>query len=85
MVGQLELGVVMNRRDLLKWMLASPLAATVDVERLLWVPKPIVVVPTMPTLPPVHTIFMYGSSAFTYSEGMSHWVHLTSPNDTFQL
>lgn len=29
-------------------MLAAPIAATLDVEQLLWVPKPIIVVPAMP-------------------------------------
>lgn len=29
-------------------LLASPIAATVDVEKLLWVPKPIITVPAMP-------------------------------------
>lgn len=40
----------MRRRDFLRLLLASPIAATVDVEQLLWVPKPIVVVPAMPTV-----------------------------------
>lgn len=39
---------MVNRRDFLKLLLATPLAATVDVEQLLWVPKPIIVVPAMP-------------------------------------
>lgn len=38
----------MRRRDFLRLLLASPLAATVDVEQLLWTPKPIIVVPAMP-------------------------------------
>ncbi len=38
----------MTRRDWLKLLLAAPIAATVDVEKLLWVPKPIVTVPAMP-------------------------------------
>lgn len=38
----------MIRRDWLKLLLAAPIAATVDVEKLLWVPKPIVTVPAMP-------------------------------------
>lgn len=37
-----------TRRDLLKYMLASPMALTLDVEKLLWVPKPMIVVPAMP-------------------------------------
>lgn len=35
----------MNRRDLLRLLLGSAIAEAVDVERLLWVPKPIVTVP----------------------------------------
>jgi hypothetical protein len=34
---------------LLRALLALPIAATLDVEQLLWVPKPIIVVPAMPT------------------------------------
>lgn len=40
----------MTRRDLLRLLLAAPIAASLDVEKLLWVPKPIVVVPAMPKL-----------------------------------
>jgi hypothetical protein len=40
-----------NRRAFLKWMLAAPaIAATVDVEQLLWMPTPMVTVPAMPTV-----------------------------------
>jgi len=35
----------MDRRDFLKILLATPVAATYDFEQLLWVPKPMVVVP----------------------------------------
>lgn len=39
----------MRRRDFLKILLAAPaIAATVDVEQLLWEPKPMVTVPEMP-------------------------------------
>lgn len=38
----------MNRRDFLRILLASPIAATVDVEALIWTPKPIITVPAMP-------------------------------------
>lgn len=37
----------MTRRDLLRLLLASPLAAAVDLEKLLWAPKPIVTVPAI--------------------------------------
>ena len=38
----------MHRRDLLRLLLASPLALTIDVEQLLWVPKPLIIVPRVP-------------------------------------
>lgn len=38
----------MTRRDLMRLMLASALAEAIDVEQLLWVPKPIISVPAMP-------------------------------------
>ena len=37
--------MTLSRRDLLRSLLALPVAATVDWEQLLWVPKPIMVVP----------------------------------------
>ena len=43
----------MNRRDLLRLLLASVIAEAVDVERLLWVPKPIVSVAAMSPLTPI--------------------------------
>ncbi len=39
----------MNRRDLIKLLLSTPLAATLDYEKLLWVPRPIIVVPSIPS------------------------------------
>lgn len=38
----------MTRRDLLKFLLTTAVAEAVDVEKLLWVPKPIVTVPALP-------------------------------------
>lgn len=49
----------MRRRDLLKYLLATPLAATLDLEQLLWVPKPIVVVPALPPI-------MFHKDAFSF-------------------
>jgi hypothetical protein len=40
----------MDRRTLLKCLLATPMAALVDYEQLLWVPKPIVTVTVSPRL-----------------------------------
>lgn len=37
-----------SRRDMLRMMLAMPIAATLDIERLLWLPSPIVTVPALP-------------------------------------
>ena len=37
-----------SRRDLFRYLLALPIAATLDVEKLLWVPKAIITVPAMP-------------------------------------
>lgn len=37
--------ITLGRRGFLRLLLASPLAATVDVEKLLWVPKPLITVP----------------------------------------
>jgi len=41
----------MTRRDLLRLLLASAMAEAVDVEQLLWVPRPIITVPAMPRRP----------------------------------
>ncbi len=38
----------MNRRGFLTCLLSTAAAATVDFEQLLWVPKPIIIVPAMP-------------------------------------
>jgi hypothetical protein len=38
----------LTRRDVLRYLLMTPMALTLDVEQLLWVPKPIIVVPSMP-------------------------------------
>lgn len=51
--------MTLTRRDWLRLLLAAPLAATVDVEQLLWVPKPIITVPAIPTL-------MFHRDAFSF-------------------
>lgn len=38
----------LTRRQLLRTLLAAPIAATLDVEKLLWVPGQMVTVPVMP-------------------------------------
>lgn len=40
-----------DRRTLLRLLLATPVAALCDVEHLLWVPKPFIIVPALPTPP----------------------------------
>ena len=42
---------MLTRRDLLRHLFALPMAAQVDLEQLLWVPKPIVTVPAWPSDP----------------------------------
>lgn len=44
----------MTRRDLMKILLGTAIAEAVDVERLLWTPKPIITVPAMGT--PVYRV-----------------------------
>lgn len=39
-----------NRRDFLKYLLSTPIAMQLDVERLLWVPKAQIVVPAVRTV-----------------------------------
>ena len=39
-----------TRRDFLRVLLATPLAATFDVERLLWTPQTMITVPAMPVI-----------------------------------
>lgn len=41
----------MNRRDFLRFLIAAPIAAELDVEKLLWVPRPIVTVPGLSAYP----------------------------------
>ena len=38
-----------SRRQFLRTLLALPIATTLDVERLLWVPSPIITVPALST------------------------------------
>lgn len=39
----------MNRRDFVRLLLGTAIAATVDVEQLLWTPQTIITVPAMPS------------------------------------
>lgn len=41
---------MIDRRTLIKLLLASAVAEAVDVERLLWTPKPIITVPALPSI-----------------------------------
>lgn len=44
----------MNRRTFLKYLLATPLAATVDYEQLLWIPNQQIVVPDLTKYPALY-------------------------------
>jgi len=37
----------MNRRDFIKFLLATPIAATLDVEKLLWIPEKTIFIPSV--------------------------------------
>lgn len=50
---------MINRRTLLKWMLTTPLALTMDVEKLLWIPNQSIVVPSQYV--PLREIFYGGA------------------------
>ena len=62
----------LSRRDWLKQLLALPIAATLDVEKLLWVPKPIVTVPALPVpwkmIVSTNAKFSFGFSGFTEAD-----------------
>jgi len=45
-----------NRRQFLKYLLSTPLAATIDYEKLLWVPETRIVVPNLAELPALYGI-----------------------------
>ncbi len=72
---------MLTRRDLIKLLLAAPIAATVDVEQLLWVPKPIVVVPTMPFKPYLDVMLTNISVAYIRSTpfGSAHELYEAMP------
>lgn len=38
----------MNRRSFIKFLLSVPITTELDIEKLLWIPKPIITVPTLP-------------------------------------
>lgn len=61
---------MITRRDLLRILLAAPIAATVDVERLLWVPKPIIVVPAMPSPQTIKKFIYYYGVDWVKWEGL---------------
>lgn len=51
----------MDRRSFLKFMLATPLAAQFDVEKMLWVPKPMIVVPELPKRAMLYGVNKFGA------------------------
>lgn len=72
---------MVTRRDMLRILLAAPIAATVDVERLLWVPKPIIVVPAMPSPRTLQRIIYYYGVDWAKWDGLDQSVvYNISPN-----
>jgi len=65
----------MDRRDFLKILLATPVAATYDFEQLLWVPKPMVIVPAKSI--PSHILLDDWGRRFVYIDhrGVSHYAN----------
>lgn len=55
-----------SRRDLLRALLALPIAATLDVEQLLWVPKPIITVPNRWQLNPAENLWWLNQGPWTF-------------------
>lgn len=49
----------MNRRDLMQLLLASAIAESVDVEKLLWVPKPVITVPAITVEQMLRTTYIH--------------------------
>jgi len=68
----------MNRRGFLKFLLSTPLAATIDYEQLLWVPKPMIVVPGPPKLVNLSEIV-----AVELDRMAPHIRHIFERDDTF--
>lgn len=70
----------MNRRAFLKLLLAAPaIAATVDVEQLLWTPKPMVTVPAMPTGLSFHRdAFCFVSTDMALADYQRQYNHIIS-------
>lgn len=60
----------MNRRTLLKYLLSTPLALTLDLEKLLWVPNKSII--TVPDLGPI-------IEQFEYYFRTSFYLHIDNP------
>ena len=71
----------MNRRDFLRVLLASAVAESLDVEKLLWTPKPIITVPSFSA----GVIANWKDYTVELIEGeeMYPWPHLTPVTFTF--
>jgi hypothetical protein len=70
-----------NRRDFLKILLATPVAATYDFEQLLWVPKPMVVVPKVELYKPGDIFLEHWGEKFGFG-GKIHYIGAYKDVDT---
>lgn len=68
----------MNRRDLLKFLLTAPIAATLDVEKLLWIPGEKTIF-----LPPIHRLTESQIVALEIERMMPKVRYLFEKDDTF--
>lgn len=72
-----------NRRDFLKILLATPVAATYDFEQLLWVPKPMVVVPAT-NIPPQIWLYDYGK-LFVFADAHGKFIYGNNYKDVDKI
>lgn len=72
----------MTRRDILRMLLAAPMAATLDVEKLLWVPGQMVSVPAMPMLIPPKPHYGWAVGSGPGQPGYSWLTEVTFSNPT---
>lgn len=71
-----------SRREFLKALLATPIAATFDVERLLWVPGQMVTVPALPCthiFPPLMDDFFRSTPLLRYLRDNLHRTYQGAP------
>lgn len=71
----------MTRRELLRLLLAAPIAATLDVEKLLWTPGQMVTVPAMPAWFRVHDSVIFEGDMIDFE----NYVRGLTPEDFTRL